>query len=124
MPIVVHELFIARIEDAVHGQLKSICERKGSAAHFAQKVHPTRSTEIYFPMDDNHEVVATPLFLSTFTPAHFPASNPAPNITLWQGIFEIGGIHACTAPAPLSISLYLRLTDNHSAPFNCYFDFL
>ena len=53
MPTAVHELFIARVEDAIHSQLKSIRERQGSTAHFAQKVHPARSTEIYFPMDDN-----------------------------------------------------------------------
>lgn len=52
MPTAVHELFIARVEDAIHSQLKSIREGPGSAAHFAQKVHPARSTEIYFPVDD------------------------------------------------------------------------
>jgi hypothetical protein len=53
MPTAVHELFITRVKDAIHSQLKSIREGQGSAAHLAQKVHLARSTEIYFPIDDN-----------------------------------------------------------------------
>ncbi|KAH8714047.1 hypothetical protein GQ44DRAFT_752139 [Phaeosphaeriaceae sp. PMI808] len=52
MPTAVHKLFIARVEDAVFSQLKSIREGSGDAAAFAQKVYPARSTEIYFPVDD------------------------------------------------------------------------
>jgi hypothetical protein len=52
MPTAVHELFIARVEDAIFSQLKSIREGLGAAAAFAQKVYPARSTEIYFPLDD------------------------------------------------------------------------
>ena len=52
MPTAVHELFIARVEDAIHSQLKRIREESSNAAKFAKKVHPARSTEIYFPVDD------------------------------------------------------------------------
>ncbi|ORY12467.1 hypothetical protein BCR34DRAFT_563855 [Clohesyomyces aquaticus] len=52
MPTAVHELFIARVEDTIFSQLKSICEGSSNAAAFAQKVQPARSTEIYFPVDD------------------------------------------------------------------------
>jgi hypothetical protein len=51
MPTAVHELFIARLEDAISSQLKSISEGSDDAAAFAQKVYPTRSTEIFFPVD-------------------------------------------------------------------------
>lgn len=53
MPTAVHEGFIARIEDAIFSQLKSIREGSGNAAAFARKVHPARSTEIYFPIETN-----------------------------------------------------------------------
>ncbi|KAF2788691.1 hypothetical protein K505DRAFT_366255 [Melanomma pulvis-pyrius CBS 109.77] len=52
MPTAVHELFIARVEDTIFSQLKSIREGLSDAAAFAQKVQPARSTEIYFPVDD------------------------------------------------------------------------
>jgi len=52
MPTAVHELFIARVEDAIHSQLKLIREGSSSTAIFAQKVHPARSTGIYCPVDD------------------------------------------------------------------------
>jgi len=52
MPTAIHELFIARVEDAIFSQLKSIRERSDDAADFAQKVYPARSTEIYFPVDN------------------------------------------------------------------------
>ncbi|KAF2806326.1 uncharacterized protein BDZ99DRAFT_573887 [Mytilinidion resinicola] len=52
MPTAVHELFIARVEDAIFSQLKSIRDGLGAAAAFAQKVYPARSTEIYFPVDN------------------------------------------------------------------------
>jgi hypothetical protein len=51
MPTAVHELFIARVEDAIFSHLKSIREGSNDAAAFAQKVYPARSTEIYFPVD-------------------------------------------------------------------------
>ncbi|KAF1346434.1 hypothetical protein EJ07DRAFT_185554 [Lizonia empirigonia] len=52
MPTAVHELFIARVEDAVLSQLKSIRKGSDNAAAFAQKVNPARSTEIHFPVAD------------------------------------------------------------------------
>ncbi|KAL5406973.1 hypothetical protein PMIN04_011852 [Paraphaeosphaeria minitans] len=52
MPTAVHERFIARVEDAIFSQLKSIRAGSGDAAVFAQKVYPARSTEIYFPVDN------------------------------------------------------------------------
>ena len=52
MPTAIYKLFIARVKDAIHSQLKLIREGPGSAAHFVQKMHPTRSTKIYFPVDD------------------------------------------------------------------------
>lgn len=53
MPTAVHELFIARVEDAVFSQLKSIREGSDDAAAFAQRVNPARSTEIYFPVEND-----------------------------------------------------------------------
>jgi hypothetical protein len=50
MPTAVHELFIARVEDAVVSQLKSIRKGSDNAAAFAQKVDSARSTEIRFPV--------------------------------------------------------------------------
>lgn len=52
MPTAIHELFIARVEDAIFSQLKSIREGTDDAAAFAHKVAPARSTEIYFPVDN------------------------------------------------------------------------
>jgi hypothetical protein len=52
MPSGIHESFIARVEDAIYSQLKLFREGSSNAAIFAQKVHPARSTEIYFPVDD------------------------------------------------------------------------
>ena len=52
MPTAVYKLFITYIKDAIHSQLKLICEGPGSAAHFTQKVHPARFTEIFFPAND------------------------------------------------------------------------
>lgn len=52
MPTAIHELFIARVEDAIFSQLKSIREGTDDAAAFAHKVSPARSTEIYLPVDD------------------------------------------------------------------------
>jgi hypothetical protein len=52
MPSAVHELFIARVEDAIFSQLKSIRKGTDSAAAFAQKLYPARSTEVYFPIED------------------------------------------------------------------------
>lgn len=48
----VNELFIARVENAIRSQLKLIGGGSGSAAIFAMKVCPARSSEIYFPVDD------------------------------------------------------------------------
>jgi len=53
MPTAVHEFFIARIEDAIFSQLKSIREGSDDAAAFAQRVNPGRSTEIYFPVEND-----------------------------------------------------------------------
>jgi hypothetical protein len=53
MPTGVHELFIARVEDAIFSQLKLIREGSGDEAAFARKVHPARSTEIYFPVEND-----------------------------------------------------------------------
>jgi hypothetical protein len=52
MPTAVHEIFIARVEDAIYTQLKLIRNGSDGAALFAQKVHPARSTEILFSVDD------------------------------------------------------------------------
>lgn len=52
MPSTVHELFIARVEDAIFTRVKSIREGPGSAAAFARKVQLGRSTEIYLPIED------------------------------------------------------------------------
>ncbi|ORX95175.1 hypothetical protein BCR34DRAFT_579473 [Clohesyomyces aquaticus] len=52
MPSGIHETFLARVEDAIYSQLKLIREGSNSAAIFAHKVHPARSTEIRFPVDD------------------------------------------------------------------------
>jgi hypothetical protein len=51
MPTAVHELFVARVEEAIFSQLKSIREGSDHAAAFAQKVYLARSTEIYLPVD-------------------------------------------------------------------------
>jgi hypothetical protein len=53
MPTAVHELFIARVEDAILSRLKSIREGSDGTATFAQKVNPARSTEIRFPAESN-----------------------------------------------------------------------
>ncbi|KAF2473708.1 uncharacterized protein BDR25DRAFT_311908 [Lindgomyces ingoldianus] len=50
IPTAVHELFVARIEDAIFSQLKSIRDGLGAAARFAEKVYPARSTEVHFPV--------------------------------------------------------------------------
>ena len=52
MPTAIHELFIARIEDSILSQLKTIREGSGDAAAFARKVQPARSTEIFFPVEN------------------------------------------------------------------------
>ncbi|PSN58641.1 hypothetical protein BS50DRAFT_580584 [Corynespora cassiicola Philippines] len=52
MPTAIHELFIARIENAIFSQLELIGEGSGDVAAFARKVQPARSTEIFFPTDD------------------------------------------------------------------------
>ena len=52
MPTGVHEIFIDRVEDAIRRQLRVIRSGSDRAAIFAQKVWPTRSTEINFPVDD------------------------------------------------------------------------
>ena len=52
MPTAVLKLFIACVKDTIYSQLKIIRERSSSAATFAQKVHPARSTEIYFSLND------------------------------------------------------------------------
>jgi hypothetical protein len=52
MPTGIHEIFIARVEDAIHSQLKVIQIGSDKAAIFAQKVFPARSTEIHFLVDD------------------------------------------------------------------------
>jgi len=56
MPKAVHELFIARVEDAIFSQLKSIREGSGNAAAFARKVHPARSTEIHFLIENDPSI--------------------------------------------------------------------
>ena len=53
MPTAVHELFIARVEDAILSRLKSIRERSDGTATFAQKVNPARSTEVRFPAESS-----------------------------------------------------------------------
>ena len=53
MPTAVHELFIARVEDAILSRLKSIREGSDDKATFAQKVNPARSTEIRFPAEND-----------------------------------------------------------------------
>ena len=50
MPTGIHEIFIASVEEAIHRQLRLIRDGSNGAALFAQKVHPTRSSEIYFPI--------------------------------------------------------------------------
>jgi hypothetical protein len=40
-------------EDAIRSQLKVIRSGSGKAARFAQKVQPARSTEIYFPAEND-----------------------------------------------------------------------
>jgi len=52
MPTGIHEMFIAGVEEAIYSQLKLIRDGSNGAAVFARKVHPARSTEIYFPVDD------------------------------------------------------------------------
>jgi hypothetical protein len=51
MPTAVHELFTARVEDAIISELKLVREGSGVAAAFARKVHSARSATIYFPVD-------------------------------------------------------------------------
>jgi hypothetical protein len=51
MPTGVHEVFIDGVEDVIRSQLKAIRGGSDKAARFAQKVHPARSTAIYFPVD-------------------------------------------------------------------------
>ena len=53
MPTGVHELFIDGVEDAIRCQLKTIRGGSGNAARFARKVRPTRSTAIYFPVENS-----------------------------------------------------------------------
>lgn len=50
MPTHVHELFIGKIEDDIRSQLKTIRDGSDSAALFAQKIIPIRSTTITFPL--------------------------------------------------------------------------
>ena len=52
MPTGIHEMFIAGVEAAIYSQLRLISDGSNGAALFAQKVHPARSTEIHFPVDD------------------------------------------------------------------------
>lgn len=52
MPTAIHELFIARVEDNILSQLKTIREGSDDAAIFSRKVHPARSTEIFFPVEN------------------------------------------------------------------------
>ena len=52
MPTSIHEMFIAGVEEAIYSQLRLIRDGLNRAAVFAQKVHPARSSEIYFPVDD------------------------------------------------------------------------
>jgi hypothetical protein len=52
MPTAVHELFIARVEDAIFSQLKSIRGGSDKAAGFAQKLYAARSTEVNFPVEN------------------------------------------------------------------------
>jgi hypothetical protein len=49
----VHELFIARVVDAIHTQLMLIRDDSSMAAKFAMNIYPARSTEICFPTDDS-----------------------------------------------------------------------
>lgn len=51
MPTSIHETFIASVEEAILEQLRLIRDGSNEAALFAQKVHPTRSSEIHFPVD-------------------------------------------------------------------------
>jgi hypothetical protein len=49
MPSAVHELFLEGVEDEIRNQLRVIRSGFDRKAQFAQKVRPTRSTEIRFP---------------------------------------------------------------------------
>lgn len=52
MPTGVHEVLIDGVEDAIRDQLKAILSGSDRAALFARNVWVTRSTIIYFPVDD------------------------------------------------------------------------
>lgn len=64
MPTGVHERFVDRVEDAIRSKLKAIRGGSDKAAHFARKVQPARSTEIFFPVEDQIKVRARYLFLA------------------------------------------------------------
>lgn len=51
MPTAVHEVFIARIEDAVFSEVKLIREGSDEAAAFARRINPARCTEIHLPIE-------------------------------------------------------------------------
>ncbi|KAF2758767.1 hypothetical protein EJ05DRAFT_438545 [Pseudovirgaria hyperparasitica] len=51
MPTAIHELFLARVEEAIHNQLKSIYAESTSRSTFAKKVKIARSTRIHLPND-------------------------------------------------------------------------
>lgn len=52
MPTSAHEQFLASVETAIDRQLQLIRDGSDTAALFAQKVFPARSSEIFFPVDD------------------------------------------------------------------------
>lgn len=76
-PTGVHELFIDAVEDAIRNQLKEIRNGSGTAATFAQKVRPARSTEIYFPVEDI---------------PHSPKSKHEPDASFWHDDAQYPGV--------------------------------
>jgi hypothetical protein len=52
MPTNIHEIFLAGVEKAIESQLDIVRAGSDNAALFAQKVKCTRSSKIFFPVDD------------------------------------------------------------------------
>lgn len=77
MPTAVHELFVARVEDAIYSQLKMIREGSGGSAELAKKIHPARSTEIHFPAD---------------SPTSNSTSRYEPDASFWHDDAEYPGV--------------------------------
>ncbi|KAH8722734.1 hypothetical protein GQ44DRAFT_729367 [Phaeosphaeriaceae sp. PMI808] len=53
LPTDVHKLFLGDLRDAISSQLKSIREGSDDAAAFARRVYSARSSEIYFPVEND-----------------------------------------------------------------------